>query len=443
MGDAHGSKRFPLHLRILTGLGVGAIAGIVAQSALGAKNEGLVWFVKNVCEPTGNLFLYLIFMIVVPMLFSALVLGVSELGNAAKMGKIGLLSLVLTIVLSSIAVGLAFGGVNLVRPGELISKERRQDLIEHYADKKVGEDNLAKAKKEADDPPLLGIIPKNPAKEAARALEGGLLPFMFFALIFGLGLTAVEAEKAMVVKNFFDGVFSVTQKIMDWAMVIAPFSVAALLFRTTATVGWELFAALGVYVSLVLGLLLIHFFLTYSLALKFLAKRNPVQFMKQMKTVILTAFATSSSNATLPTALRTAEEDLALPGSISRFVLTVGATANQNGTALFEGVTIVFLAQLFGVNLDFSQQLTVMGLAIVAGIGTAGVPGGAWPMIATILLMFKVPAEAIGIVFGIDRILDMSRTVLNVYGDMTIAACVSKLSGQEDVARMEALAAID
>jgi DAACS family dicarboxylate/amino acid:cation (Na+ or H+) symporter len=321
--------------------------------------------------------------------------------------------------------------VNLVQPGKIISQENRSELVAQFSDKAAADKNLEAAKKAPDDPPVLGFIPKNPFKEINRALEGGLLPFMFFALFFGVALAAIEPEKAAPVRAFFEGIFAASQKVIEYAMRYGPIGVFFLVFKTTATLGFELFGALGVYVLLVLAALALHQFGTYSLVLQFIAKRNPLQFFKQMRSTMMFAFATSSSNATLPTALKAAEDEVGLPKDISSFVLTVGATANQNGTALFEGITIIFLAQMFGVDLTLAQQFTVMGLAIVAGVGTAGIPGGAWPMIATILVMFKVPAEAIGIVIGIDRILDMSRTVLNVTGDMTIAACVARLSGHE------------
>jgi DAACS family dicarboxylate/amino acid:cation (Na+ or H+) symporter len=253
---------------------------------------------------------------------------------------------------------------------------------------------------------------------------------MFFALLFGIALASIEPARAAPVTAFFDGIFAVSQKIIEFAMRFAPIGVFFLVFQTASTLGIELFIAVGLFAGLVLLMLALHQFGTYSLALKYIAKRNPAEFFRSIRGVMLTAFATSSSNATLPVALRAAEEDVKLPRDISSFVLTVGATANQNGTALFEGMTILFLCQLFNVPLEFTQQLTIMGLAIVGGIGTAGIPGGAWPMIATILVMYKVPAEAIGLVFGIDRILDMSRTVLNVTGDLTIAACVSQLAGR-------------
>lgn len=424
-----GKKGIPLHTKIFIGLILGAIAGAICQMTLGRTDENLKWFVETIAKPAGNVFLFMIFMVVVPLLFSALLLGVSELGSAKKIGRIGLRSLLMTVVLSGIAVVLGLTLVNVVKPGGGITVETRERLLELYGDEKKGEDSLATAKKAPDDPPLLGFIPKNPFKEINR---DGLIPLMFFALIFGIALAAIEAEKALPVKQFFEGIFEVSIKIIEYAMKLAPFGVFFLIFATAATLGVDALFAVGKYVLLVLLALAIHMFVVYSLVIKLVAKRNPLEFFKQLKTVILTAFSTSSSNATLPTALKSAEEDLGLPRDISAFVLTIGATANQNGTALFEGITILFFAQLFGIDLSLAQQGTVMGLAIVAGIGTAGVPGGAWPMIATIINSFGMPARAIGLVFGIDRILDMSRTVLNVTGDITIAACVNAMEERSE-----------
>ncbi|HEY0868481.1 MAG TPA: dicarboxylate/amino acid:cation symporter [Fimbriimonas sp.] len=432
-------KGVPLHTRIFIGLILGAVAGGIAQAIYGNRDPGLQRFNETVATPIGNIFLYLIFMTVVPLLFSALVLGIGELGNAARAGKIGLLSLLMTVVLSGAAVGIGLAGVNLLRPGEIITEERRADLIANYSDEEAGKKAVESAEKRDSDR-VFEIIPKNPFREMERALEGGLLPFMFFALVFGLALASVEAERAAAVRAFLDGIFAISQKIIEFAMLLAPIGVFFLVFKTGATLGVELLSALALYVVLVLGALAFHFFVTYSLALKLVARRSPVAFMRQMRTVILTAFATSSSNATLPTALQAATDDVGLPRDISSFVLTVGATANQNGTALFEGITIVFLAQLFGVGLSLADQAWIMVLAIIAGIGTAGVPSGSLPMIASVLFTFKVPVAGIGIITGIDRILDMSRTVLNVYGDMTIAACVTTLSGRQHEAAVEAAA---
>lgn len=424
-----GKRKMPQHTKIFVGLLLGAMAGAIAQSVLpdGTANQALKDFNANWATPLGDIFLYLIFMVVVPLLFSALVNGVAEIGEAAKVGRTGLRALLLTIILSGIAVGIGLGGVNLVKPGAGISDAERERLTAGINAEEAKK--KAEVKAEADEPPVWGIIPKNPLKEANRALTGGILPFMFFALVFGLALAAVEPERAAPVKNFIEGLFLVSQKMVEFAMKYAPIGVFFLVFRAASSLGANAVVAVGQYVILVLAALALHMFVTYPIFLKFVAKRDPVQFLRQCKEVILTAFSTSSSNATLPVALRVAEQEVGLPRKTSSFVLTVGATANQNGTALFEGITILFLAQFAGVNLDFSQQLTIMGLAILAGIGTAGVPGGAWPMIGVILAKFGIPVELIGVVIGIDRILDMSRTVLNVVGDITIAACVSELDG--------------
>lgn len=425
-----GAQKKSRHGLVLWGLILGAGLGLAAQLVLTSPDQqaGLKWFNDNIASNVGNVFLALIFMVVVPLLFAALVNGVAEIGEVARVGKTGLRALAMTVVLSSIAVGIGLAAVNAIRPGEALSAETRAKLQQDM--------NVEEAKKRAavseekNDPPVLGLIPRNPTLEATRALTGGLLPFMVFALIFGMALASIEPERAIPVKAFFEGLFLVSQKMIEFAMKLAPIGVFGLAFRSFSTLGYSVLGALGLYVLTVLGALAIHFFVTYPVVLKLVAKRNPWQFFRQLKPVILTAFATSSSNATLPIALKTAEEEVGLPRDTSSFVLTVGATANQNGTALFEGITILFLCQFVGVNLDLGQQLTVMGLSIVAGIGTAGVPGGAWPMIGSIIPRFGVPSETIGVVLGIDRILDMSRTVLNVVGDVTIAACVAQMEGQ-------------
>jgi len=414
-----------LHNKILLGLVLGAIAGVACQIWLGADSAALKDFVKGYAQPVGRIFLNMIFMIVVPLLFSALVLGVADIGDARKVGRIGVRALALTVLLSGIAVGIGMGGVNLVKPGEGLAPEERARLTALYTDntdaqKKVEDSQKAKPAGEA----IAELIPRNPLQSAVEALEGGLLPFMVFALFFGLAMTMIDAEKALPLKAFFEGLFAISQKIIEMAMKFAPIGVFALVFATAATLGGSAFQALGTYALLVLVALALQLFVVYSAALKFIAKWNPLEFFRRIQRVMLTAFATASSNATLPVALESADKDLGLSRDTSSFVLTLGATANQNGTALFEGITILFLAQFFGIPLDFGQQLTVMGLAILAGIGTAGVPGGSWPMIAIICAKVGIPPEGIGICLGIDRILDMSRTVLNVTGDLTIAACV-------------------
>ncbi len=422
----------PLHVQILIGLVLGAIAGVIGSAFLEA--ELLKHIGETYAKPIGNIFIFGIFMVVVPLLFSALALGIAELGDIRKVGRIGVRSLALTVLLSGIAVLLGLAAINLYNPANQLSESQKEALVASYGNQEEAAKRIETAKNaKADDPPLFGFIPRNPVKEAGRALEGGLLPLMFFSLVFGLALSMIEAEKGLPIKQFLDGLFAVCLKMIEMAMKFAPIGVFALVFFAASQLGVDLLKALGMYVVLVVGVLAIHLFGVYSLAIKYIAKRDPKVFFRQMRTVMLTAFATSSSNATLPAALRAAEEEVGLPRRISTFVLTVGATANQNGTALFEGIAIIFLSSMFGVTLDLGQQVTVMVLAIVAGIGTAGVPGGSLPMIGLILTRFGVPAEAIGLILGVDRICDMSRTVLNVTGDMTIAACVTAMEPKEAI----------
>ncbi len=429
-------RGMPLHIKILISLVLGFAAGLICQQMIGpgasqSTKDSIEFFNLNLAKPAGSIFLNMIFMIVVPLLFSALVLGVTEIGDAKKVGRVGLYSLGLTIVLSGIAVGIGLFGVNTLKPGAGITEAKRADLMEHYAsknkseaEKRIAQSKEAKTAAET----IVDIVPKNPID---AIVKDNILAFMFFALVFGLALGAIDPEKALPVKSFLEGVFAVSLKVIDFAMKLAPYGVFGLTFSAGLVLGLDALQALGLYVILVLSALAIHMFGVYSLVLMLIAKRKPLEFFRQIKQVIFTAFATSSSNATLPTALKVAEEEVGLPRDVSSFVLTVGATANQNGTALFEGITIIFLAQLFGVPLDLGAQLGIMGLAILGGVGTAGVPGGAWPVIAVILVKYGVPPEGIGLILGIDRILDMSRTVLNVAGDITIAACVSKLVGRK------------
>ncbi len=420
-----------MHVKILLGALLGIVAGVVAQQAVGANNPSLKEMAAAYVDPVGKIFFYGILMVVVPLLFSALVVGVSELGDIKRVGRVGLFSLLMTVLLSGTAVGIGLAAVNIYNPANHISDDQKSQLRQQYSDVSQGEKTLATAEKKADDPPLFGFIPQNPFKEMNRALEGGLLPFMFFALVFGVALASIDSDKAAPVKAFFEGIFAVSLRMIEFAMIFAPVGVFCLLFVAFSKLGLDLLGTMAGYVALVLVSLAIHQFVTYSLVLKFIAKRNPIEFFRQIKSTMATAFATSSSNVTLPVAIEDAEQRVGLPPTVSRFVLTIGATANQNGTALFEGITIIFLATMFGVNLSLVQQLQVMGLAIVAGVGTAGVPAGSWPMIAVVLNSYLgVPAEAIGLAFGIDRILDMSRTVLNVSGDITIAACVTALDGK-------------
>lgn len=246
----------------------------------------------------------------------------------------------------------------------------------------------------------------------------------------GLGLALTRTPAALRFQEAVEGLLDVSMRLIDIVISFAPIGVAALLFNLTAQLGYEVLGQLARYVGVVLLALAIHQFVVFSLAVKLLGGMSPRTFFRGIQEAMVTAFSTSSSNATLPTALRVAEENLHLPPNVSRFVLTIGATMNQNGTALFEGVTVLFLAQFYGVPLSLTQQLTVVVICILGGIGTAGVPSGSIPVVAMILGLVGIPAEGIGLILGVDRFLDMCRTVLNVTGDLAAAVVVSRGEGE-------------
>jgi len=422
------AKRNPLpnYSKVLIGLALGGISGGICQATLGADSPQLKMVVDEIMKPTGQIFLKLIFMVVIPLLVSALALGIIELGSAAKIGKIGMRALGFTVMFSGIAVMIAIAGTQLVKPGVGLAMEIPKigsGAPVSEATQKV----IDNSKKQSGfGETISGLIPSNPFEEMAKPNLGGILPLLVFSVLFGIALLRIEDHLRHSMVAWLQALKAISEQLIVMAMKIAPIGVFALIFTTAATYGWPVFIGLGKFAGLVLILLAIQLFLVYPIVIKQIAKRDPVDFFRKSKEVFVTAFATSSSNATLPTALRVADQELKLPKKISAFVLTVGATANQNGTALFEGVVVLFLAQVYGLTLGIGDQLVVVGLCILAGIGTAGVPGGSWPMIAAICVKIGLPAESIGLLIGIDRILDMSRTVVNVMGDITIAACVSR-----------------
>ncbi|HZN02206.1 MAG TPA: dicarboxylate/amino acid:cation symporter, partial [Candidatus Polarisedimenticolia bacterium] len=273
---------------------------------------------------------------------------------------------------------------------------------------------------------LLDLIPENPVDAMARAFQGEMLAVMVFALIFGIALTRVERSTAEPLLRWLEALLAAAMAVIAFAMRLAPYGVGAILFTLTARFGIDILKPLALYMGTVILGLALHQFGTYPLVLRVFAGLSPRFFFARMREVMLTAFSTSSSNATLPTTLRVAQEGLGIPRPIASFVLTLGSTLNQNGTALYEGITVLFLAQFFGVHLSLGGQVTVVLLSILAGVGTAGVPGGSLPLVAALLVTVGVPYEGIGIIYGVDRLLDMCRTVLNVTGDVVAAACVAR-----------------
>ncbi len=432
--------RLPLPAQILIGLAVGAAAGIAANALCprqpdGTPHAGLLWCVHNIAEPVGQVFLRLIFMVVLPLVFSALVLGVAGIGDVRRLGRVGLKTLLYTVILSACSVGIGVMLSNVIRPGAHLSDEQRATLRARYAPQADENVALARQAKPLRDA-LLDIIPKNPLREMVGALDGsspggGMLAVMFFALIFGVALT-LAPERTQPVVALLEGIYDTVMVIVGFAMRLAPLAVACLVFALTALLGVDILRMLAWYVVTVLGGLSLHFCVVYSLLLVLVARMNPLRFFGRISEAIVTAFATSSSNATLPTSLRVTEQNLGVRREIAGFVLTVGSTANQNGTALYEGVTVLFLAQVFGVHLTVAQQLTVALMAVLAGVGTAGIPGGSLPLVVVVLQTVGVPVEGIAIILGLDRLLDMCRTVLNVTGDIAVAVCVNRTEARRN-----------
>jgi DAACS family dicarboxylate/amino acid:cation (Na+ or H+) symporter len=435
-------KGMALHTRILLGLLLGVVAGVVVNRVLGGDHPRVVWTIANITEPIGALFLRLLLMVVVPLVFSSLVVGVAGIGDIRKLGRVGLKSFAYVLVISAISVVIGLTLANTIRPGERIDAATKAGLETRYgtdASKRVAD----ATKTATTDSPLMQvvktIVPSNPVAAVAGIIAGeekqtdtpNMLHLMFFAVILGIAATLIPTEVSAPLLQGLQALFEISAKIIDIIMKIAPFAVACLLFNNTARFGLDLLQALGWFMLTVLGGLAIHMFGVYSLSIYFLSRISPLEFFRRIKTVMLTAFSTSSSNATLPTALRVSEENLGVPREINSFVLTVGATANQNGTALYEGVTVLFLAQLAGIDLTLGQQLGIAYFAILGGIGTAGVPSGSIPFIIVMLVTYGINPALIAIILGVDRILDMCRTTLNVAGDITAATYVARSEGYE------------
>ncbi|MCU0229843.1 MAG: dicarboxylate/amino acid:cation symporter [Acidobacteria bacterium] len=409
-----------LHVRMLIGAAMGLGLGVAAHLLLDGTAV-LDVAVRYIAQPIGQVFLRLLFMLVLPLVFSSLVLGVAELGDVRRIGRIGLRTLAVTVVTSSLAVAIGVFLVNLLQPGAGLSPETRSRLLEGAAQRSGALPSATAARGGIDL--IVQMVPDNPLRAATN---GDMLAVMVFALLFGIALSVVRSEGARRLLEVIQGLYDVTMRLIGWVIRLAPVGVAALLFVLAAQLGYAVLGQLARFVGVVLLALGLQLVVVYSALVKFGGGMSPWAFFRGSEAAMLTAFSTASSNATLPTALRVAETELKLPARVARFVLTIGSTANQNGTALFEGVTVLFLAQFYGVELTLAQQVLVSFVAILGGIGTAGVPAGSLPVVAMILGMVGIPPEGIGVILGVDRFLDMCRTTVNVTGDLAVAVVVAR-----------------
>ncbi len=425
--EERAKRGLSLQWQMLAGFLIGLAAGLIAYST--QRDAAWVEFATTyVTGPIGQIFLRLLFMLVIPLLFSALVVGISEMGEIRSLKRVGLRTLAYTVIVSSIAVAVSLVTVNLLKPGAGVDRAAAAEMLEASAGR-AGEIVQAGAEQPSGIDAFITIVPNNLVE--ALGSNSAIISVMFFALFFGIGLLLTDTPNSRTLKSGFEGLFDVTMRLILIVIKLAPLAVACFMFNLAALFGWDLLIRLSAYVGVVLLALAIQMFIVFPALLATLGRKNPIAFFRQTQEASLMAFSTASSNATLPTSLKVADEELKLPRRISRFVLTIGATANQNGTAMFEGVTVIFLAQFFGIDLSLGQQVMVMLVCILGGIGTAGVPAGSLPVVALILAMVGIDPQAIALVLGVDRFLDMCRTTLNVVGDLVAAQVISAAEPDE------------
>ena len=424
-------KRLPLHIKVLLGFVLGALVGLAAHfyAADAPLTHDAITYVTR---PLGQVFLNLLFMLVIPLMFSALVLGVAELGDIASLGRLGWKTLMYTAAVTGMAVAIGLVMVNLIQPGLHLDPALVQQAMASNA-AKAG-DIVASGRQLDALQLLVNIVPHNPL--AAAVDDKQTLGVVFFALMVGIGLVLTPSPATEAFKHALQGLLEVSMRLIGLFILLAPYAVACFMFTLCAQLGWDVIVGLSWFVATVLLAIGLHMFVVLPLWVRYMGGMSVRTFFRGSQEATLTAFATASSTATLPVTLRVAEENLALPRKVSRFVLTVGASANHHGTALFEGITVLFLAQVFGLHLGFPQQLMVLMLCILGGIGTAGIPSGSLPVIAMICGIVGLPPAGIGIIIGVNTFLDMCRTALNVTGDLATAVVVSHRSGEVDVPAM-------
>ena len=422
---ASSGKGMKLHTKILLGLVVGLALGITANLTVGTDNPVVERINAWVAVPVGQIFLRMLFMVVMPLVFASIALGVAGVGDIRKAGRIGGKAIGYFFVTTALACTLGLVVVNLMRPWERVTPETRAELMVSFAGDAASRVETSEQQRFGVQT-FINIVPRNPIDAAART---DLLGVIFFGLAFGAALTVIPAAAAKPMIGWLEALNAVVTAIIHFAMLLAPYGVAALIFTVSSEFGFELMFAVAAFVVTVLIALLAHVLLTLSAIIRFLIRMSPLMFFSRIRAALVTAFSTSSSAATLPTALDVAQEQLGVPQRIAGFVLPIGSTMCMNGTAIFEGITVIFLAEIFGVDLSIGQMAAVMLMCVVTAIGAAGVPGGSIPLLVGVLTMFGVPGEGIAIVLGIDRLLDMSRTTVNVCSDLTAATWVAKSEG--------------
>jgi len=414
-----------LHAKILIGLVAGILVGLLANILdLGWLAASLTYI-----EPLGTLFIRAITMIVIPLVVASLLVGTASLGDLRKLGRIGGRTLGYYLATTSLAVILGLVLANVVRPGSRIDSASRDQLAVQFADEAASRIEVAQAAPSVRDV-LVGLVPRNPFQAAA---EFDLLPLIVFTVIFGAAVSLLAEEKRRPILAFFGAVNDASMIIIHWVMRLAPYAVFALIAGIVARFGLDLLRSLLLYALVVVAGLALHAFGTLGLIVSFIARLDPRRFYRRIVDAQVVAFSTSSSNATLPVTMETAESGLGISKEISSFVLPLGATINMDGTALYQAVAVMFIAQIYGIPIDLGGQLTIVLTATLASVGAAGVPSAG---IITLIVVLNAAGlsqhveAGIALILGVDRILDMLRTAVNVTGDLTCASVVARSEGE-------------
>ena len=421
-------KNLALHWKIIIGMFFGVVFGLMASYFNWTE------FTRFWIKPWGIIFVNLLKLIALPLVFASLVKGVASLSSISSLSKIGGKTVIFYLLSTVISVVIGLSLVNVISPGKVFSEEKRIELQQTYSNNTNSK--ILAAENVQENGPLqflVDIVPSNIFSSASD--NGNMLQIIFFAILFSISLIMLPKEKTQYVKGFFDGINDIILQIVDIIMMFAPYGVFSLLSSLVVDYGasGELFAALGIYsLNVILGLMLM-ILIVYPIVLKSFTKIKYIDFFKAISPAQMLAFSTSSSAATLPVTMERCEEKLNVSKDVSSFVLPLGATINMDGTSLYQAVAAVFIAQAFGYDLDLSAQLTIVLTATLASIGAAAVPGAGMVMLVIVLSAIGINPEGIALIFAVDRILDMLRTVVNVTGDATIAAVVSSLNPSKSV----------
>ena len=417
-------KKIALHWKIIIGMVLGVVYGLIANKL------GWIIFTNDWIKPWGVIFVNLLKLIAVPLVFASLIKGVASLSDIAKLSRIGGKTIALYLTSTVIAVTIGLLLVNTVKPGEGFDMNSIQvsENTQTGADKKI--EDAKEVKQEGPLQFVVDIVPTNIF--SASSNNRNMLQVIFFAILFGIAMIMLPSEKTVHVKGFFDGINDIILQIVDLIMLAAPYGVFALLAGLVVDFGASssLFIALGKYSATVIVGLLLMILVVYPIILKLFTKIKYVDFFKGISPAQMLAFSTSSSAATLPVTMERCEDHLGVSKEVSSFVLPLGATINMDGTSLYQAVGAVFIAQAYGIPLDLPAQLTIVLTATLASIGAAAVPGAGMVMLVIVLGAIGVPVEGLALIFGVDRILDMMRTVVNVTGDATVATVVASTEGQ-------------